>query len=91
MASPLEIKIGLHYWTVATEYSWEDEMHRNSPATRNILGWFVRDGLLEKLPVPTEYGATYKATEALGVWVEALCAVPFPVQQWVIPAAPKAA
>jgi hypothetical protein len=32
-----------------------------------------------------ERGADYTGTEALTVWVDALCAVPWPVKKWVVP------
>lgn len=84
MASPLEIQMALHFWTRPTAYAEHEPEHRNSGAVKNILAWYVRDGLLEKIPA-NEHGETYKATDALGVWVEALCSVPFPIQKWVIP------
>lgn len=84
MASPLEIQMALHFWTSPTKYAEHEPDHRTSGAVKAILAWYVRDGLLEPT-APNDYGEIYKATEALGVWVEALCAVPFPVQKWVIP------
>lgn len=85
MASPLEIQIAIHFWTRPTKYAEHEPDHRNSGAVKAILSWYVRDGLLEPT-APNEHGEIYKATEALGVWVDALCTVPFPVQKWVIPA-----
>lgn len=84
MANPLEIQMALHFWTRPTAYAEHEPEHRNSGAVKAILAWYVRDGFLEVIPV-NEHGETYRATEALGVWVKALCAVPFPVQKWVIP------
>lgn len=85
MASPLDIMIGLHYWTTPTEYAADDPQHQRSSGVRERLAWMVRAGFLERLEAPNQYGGSYKATEGLGVWVEALCAVPYPMQQWVIP------
>lgn len=85
MPSPLEITIGLHYWTTPTEYAAEDPDHQGSPAVTDMLRSFVKRGLLEKLPEPNEYGGTYRATDGMRVWVEALCAVPYPERIWVIP------
>jgi hypothetical protein len=86
MASPLEIGIALHYWTTPTEYDGGASEHFYSPATQEILSDFVSRGFLLHLDKPNEYGGMYRATEALGIWVDALCNIPFPVQQWVIPA-----
>lgn len=88
MASPLKIMIGLHYWTTPTEYAAHDDSHRKSGAVREALADFVNGGLLVKRDKPNEYGGTYKPTDALGAWVEALCNVPWPVQVWVIPSKP---
>lgn len=85
MASPLEIMIALHYWTTPCEYAADDERHRTSGAVTDILESYVRAGFLEKLPEANKYGGTFKSTDALGVWVDALCSIPFPVQKWVIP------
>ena len=83
MASPLEIKIALHYWTNSTEdYAADDERHRTSPAVVSAVDSMVKAGLLEyprKVPGKVEVGP------ALETYVAALMAVPFPVQQWVIP------
>lgn len=77
--------IGLHYWTTPTEYAEHDEAHRTSGAVREALADFVNGGMLVKRDMPNEYGGSYEATDALRVWVEALCNVRWPVQVWVIP------
>ena len=84
MASPLEIQMALHFWTRPTKYAEHEPEHRNSRAVQAILVDFVRRGLLLQT-LTNHHGEIYEATEALGVWTEALCAVPFPVQKWVIP------
>lgn len=86
MASPLKIMIGLHYWTTPTEYSAHDDNHRNSPAVLDAVCDFVAGGLLKPRDKASEYGSLYEATEAMGVWVDALRNVPWPVQVWVMPA-----
>ena len=68
MATPLHIKIVLHYRVSAPEageYSRE----------------LMERGLLRR---STDNFRQYEPTEATKVWVEALCAVPFPTQKWVI-------
>ena len=89
MASPLEIGIALHYWTTPTEYDDGEGEHFWSPAVQDILSRFVSSGYLIHLDKPNEYGGTYKATDALHIYVDAICAVPFPVQTWIIPSAPQ--
>jgi hypothetical protein len=84
-ACPGEIAIAIHYWTTPGEYSADNTAHRESPFARDVHESFVKRGLLRKLDEPNAYGATYASTEALGVYIDALCSVPFPVQQWVIP------
>lgn len=86
MASPLQIQMLLHFWTRPTRYAEGDADHRNSPAVQALFGQFVSSGLLERT-VENEYGEVFKATDALGVYAEALCSVPWPVQVWVIPQA----
>lgn len=85
MASPLKIMIGLHYWTSPTDYSADDLIHQQCEVVRDALADFVNGGLLQKLDTPNRYGGRYKATDALGVWVDSLCRVRWPVQVWVVP------
>lgn len=81
MATPLQIQIGLHYYSCAGEF----EPHRfHAPAVQEALKDFVAGGLLESLDAPDEYGATYKPTEGLRVWCRALCSVNWPVRVWQI-------
>lgn len=79
MASPLEIKIALHYYAMPGDY---DGTERGSGAFSEIVETFLRGGLLV---TPGPRGATLSAGPALAIYVEALCAIPFPVQKWVIP------
>lgn len=82
--TPLVISIGLHYHCRAGDYgkgTGDENWH--APAVREALAYFVQEGLLAASPQGCE--AEYYATPALRVWVDALCAVPFPVQKWVIP------
>lgn len=87
MASPLKIMIGLHYWTTPTPYAEHDPGHANSPAVRDAVQDFINAGMLVERETPGEYGSKYEATDAMRVWVEALCSVRWPVQVWVVPSA----
>lgn len=80
VSCPLEIMIALHYWTTPGPYSPECPEHANSPAVREACARMIKAGLLQ-------FGETeqYTATESTRVFVQALCAVPWPVQEWVIP------
>jgi hypothetical protein len=85
MASPLYIEIGLHYYARTTDFRNGDF---SAPAVRDAVKSFVEYGMLK----PADgTGTKYEATEALNVWVRALCAVNWPVQRWVIEAHPRAA
>lgn len=89
MASPLEILIGIHYWTAVGDYSPEDPAHANSPGVRSCVKAMLGAGLLANgCRDPEKYPSQYQAGPGLGVWIEALCVVPFPVQQWIIPKEP---
>lgn len=87
MTCPLEIMIGLHYWTTPGPYAANEPSHANSPAVCEICRNFIERGLLVEglSDRAKKYGAAYESTEALGVWVNALCDVPFPIQKWIIP------
>lgn len=81
--SPLSISIALHYWTSPGDYSPDNAAHAGSPAVRDCLKAMLGAQLLE---MPGRDGAKYGSGPALQAYVEALCAIPWPVQQWVVPA-----
>jgi len=84
MASPLKINIALWYQCRPGDYGKDaGDYNFKAPAVQDALLDFVNGGLLGKNPAGCE--AEFYATEALKVWVEALCSVPWPVQTWVIP------
>lgn len=80
MAAPLDIMIGLHYWTTPGDYDGGSGQHWDAIQPR--LKDFVRGGLLTQ---PGRDGAKFQSTDALGVWIEALTKVRWPVQKWVMP------
>ena len=81
--SPLEIEILIHYYCSPTEYRDGD---LGAPAVRDAMREFVTLGLINVLPEPNEHGARYRGnSDALKPYVEALCAIPLPVQRWVLP------
>lgn len=84
MATPLEISIALHYRCRPGDYGkGMGDNNWTAPAVRDTIAFFVERGLLAKSPQGCE--AEYYPTDALQVYVNALCNVPLPVQQWVIP------
>lgn len=82
--TPLEIDIALWYRCRPGDYGKGHGDHNyGAPAVQAVLKEFVEAGLLALSPAGSE--AVYYGTNALEVYVEALCAVPLPVQQWIIP------
>jgi hypothetical protein len=84
MATPLKIDIALWYHCRVGDYgkhAGDNNFH--APAVQEALQDFVNGGLLAKSP--DGCSAEYYGTEALSVWVEGLCNVPWPVQKWVLP------
>lgn len=79
--TPFEIEILLYYY-----YSGEDDHPRkNAPIFNNTIQRFVNLGLI--LASPAQHPCTYNYTgnkEALKAYVDALEAVPLPVQKWVV-------
>jgi hypothetical protein len=80
--TPLHILIAIHYYTSPGNYA-EGTPHCRSSATREYTQHLIDAGLLR--PTPGNERGDYEATDACKVWIDALCAVPFPVRQWVVP------
>jgi hypothetical protein len=77
--SPLYIEIALHYHIHSDDFPI---LRRESCAGRAAINKMVGAGLLAH----RDTGArTYEPTEGLRVWIEALCATPFPERRWVMP------
>lgn len=83
--SPLEIKIALHYYAHPYDYENGEGNHWDAPATRAAIKALLEHKLLSIRPMSSDEGWVYTRGPALNVYVEALCAVPWPVQTWVIP------
>ena len=88
MTTPLEIMIALHYCCQPEE---DFGMNNGSgakwgaPAVQEALQRFCRVGLLEDMTAKGRPKTVYVATDGLRVYVEALTAVPWPVQAWQMP------
>lgn len=81
--APIDISMALHYWTTGTDFPGSVGETRG-PQMR-VISELCSAGLLEVNP---DGPAAYKATEAMRVYIDALLAVPYPVQKWVMPDAP---
>ena len=78
--SPLKIDILLWYHSRHVDYS-----DLVSSAHQEAICYFLNNGYLIMMEPGEEFDMSYKPTEKLHFYVEALCNVPEPVQEWVIP------
>lgn len=85
MTTPLERAILTHYWV--SPGPWKEGSDFWKPADCEAVDKFVELGLLKKVSNDMHPGTTYTMAndEALAPYMEALAAVPLPVQRWVIP------
>lgn len=81
--TPFEISIMLHYYTRVDDFRCGDF---SAQAAGDALTSFLDLGLLREVPY-TEGGraADYGITDRGRAYVEALKAVPLPIQKWVMP------
>lgn len=83
MLTPLEIEILLHYNCGASDFRGGDF---SAPAVREAINKFRNDcELIENWTNDACNTAAYRLTKRGQVFVDALCAVPLPVQVWVTP------
>lgn len=83
MVTPLHIEIAMHYHCRTGQY----EMVTTNETRRQYADDLVDAGMLKRVPGPGPQATVeYASTPGLAVWIKAICSVPFPVQQWVIPA-----
>lgn len=83
---PLEISIALWYYTRPGDYGRGDgDNNFDAPSVQAALQGFVDAGLLKRNDPNSDLPQHFYGTDGLRVYVEALCSVPWPVQQWVIP------
>ena len=85
MMTPLHIRIALHYYILSTTipYAENESAHRYSSATREYTQHLV--AAMASWSAWDDYAEYTGHLKALGVYVEALCSVPWPVLRWVIP------
>ena len=81
--SPLQVEILLHYWWSPSDFELHSE---GSAAQKEFCEELVRLGILSRVTGGTNFYTANK--EALKPYVEAVLAVPLPVQVWVVPEKP---
>lgn len=81
--TPLMLTIAVHYYTTGsdTEAYGASVGRADAPAVVEQTKLLVDAGLLRPVKGPRRF----EQTAGLGVWIDALCQVPFPVMQWRIP------
>lgn len=82
MTTPLEIEILLHYSTSARSSQYR-EGDFSAPAVGKAMRRFEELGLIEREHGDV-FGKTMFRTKGLELYLEALCAVPLPVNGWTI-------
>jgi hypothetical protein len=86
MATPLEIDIALWYCTRAGDYGAQTgDYNFLAPGVQDAFQRMVDAGLLKKHVPNSDLPQHFHNTEGLLVYVEALCAIPWPEQRWVVP------
>ncbi len=83
--TPLEISILIHYRCSPTDFRDGDF---SAPAVRQAIDQFKDSGFIRLTEDDDKAEAIYVGTDKCRAYVEALEAVPEPVQRWVVPAAP---
>lgn len=79
VTTPLEREILSHYYCKADPY------RACSPdAHDRVVHRMLSKGLLREIP-KNEFGSRWGPTPGLHAYMEALAALPFPVQKWVMP------
>lgn len=79
--TPLAIDILMHYHCRADDYP-----HLSPPAQQKLIDYFLSDDYLVNNSVANRAREhpKYLPTDKLHFYCEALCAMPEPVQKWVI-------
>jgi hypothetical protein len=92
MTTPLQIEIALHYWTRTTDYGLGNgDNNFDAPAVVSQRNEMLRAGLLNAndTTVYPQHTRNYAPGPALECYIKALCALPWPVQQWAILDSPR--
>jgi hypothetical protein len=76
VVTPLYIEIALHYCCTVGEFP-----RIEAPACRDAVNALIDRGLLRW----NDEARGHEATDGLRLWLECLCAVPFPIQAWHVP------
>src|SRR5690349_12535260 len=83
MSTPLEISIAVHYYTRGGDYGrGTGDNNWTAPAVQDACEAMCAWGLLRR---SEKQGQMYEATKGMDAFMQAMCDIPWPVQQWVIP------
>lgn len=80
--TPLQIEIMLHYYSHGGDFRNRDF---SSPSVHEAVDFFLGIEMLAKTDFDAATKPYLRITPKGTVFVDALCAVPLPVKQWVIP------
>lgn len=81
--TPLKLSMLICYATTRSDYRNGDF---SAPAVREAIEYFKEKGFLRLTEPGDSWQTIYTGTEKAEVFVNALCAVPEPIQQWIVPA-----
>lgn len=76
MSSPNDIEVMIHCYGTRSVHPRID-----APAVQSAIERFLAAGL----PIQTDESGIFEATDGGKLFVEALCAVPWPERRWVLP------
>lgn len=78
--TPLEIQILIHYYVTGGE----DYPNQDAPAVKDAIKEFIEKGLLERNPNHLKAPRYFGNHSALQPYIDALRAVPLPIQKWTV-------
>lgn len=87
-STPLELDIALWYAIRSRGGDFGDkngDNNFNAPGVQGALKRFVEAGLLKAHEPNADLPQRYIATEGMHAFIQAICAVPWPVRSWTIP------
>lgn len=80
MPRPLDIEILMHYCVSGSDFP-----RLGAPECKRTICDLLAKELLDVVPMEADSDQSYRATDGARVYLDALCAVPFPKRVWTIP------